>query len=50
MGRAHKHAMKKYLKIMPETLLVEMANGENLLSVYWINAGCWLEKKLSFTL
>ena len=35
MGRAHKpeHAMKKYLKIVPETLRVEMANGENLLSV-----------------
>ena len=33
MGRAHKHVMKKYLKIVPETLLVEMANGENLLSV-----------------
>ena len=45
MGRAHKHAMKRYLKIVPETLLVEMANGENLLSVYCINAGCWLEKK-----
>ena len=38
MGRARKHAMKKYLKIVPETLLVEMANGGNLLSVYWINA------------
>ena len=41
MGRAHKHAMKKYLKTVPETLLVEMANGENVRSVYWINAGCW---------